>query len=212
MDEAAGFDVKDKKARLSNDQYKLKQLGNTDADIALKDQLNASIRDSQARIADAEAKMQEADIDPKAADVLHKQRMAGLDFKKALVRNTSEDGQTINVDKLLTASKNLRFTKYGDRLSQFFGSDEAADDFMSSLKQAQKAGAHAVRVRKVALWTAAALGVTGVGAKIIHGLAEEKGNENQNTGHWFFASRASGHRKLWSKWRLSPQYCDRFRI
>jgi hypothetical protein len=169
MDDAAGFDVKAEKLQLANDQYKLKQLGNTDADIALKEKLNASISDSQARISDAESKMRDANIDPKAADVLHKQRMAGIDFKKALVQNTSADGQTVNVDGLLNASKKLRFTKYGDRLSQFFGSDKAADDFMSNLQQAQKTGVQAVQTRKNALWIAGALGVSGVGAKIIHG-------------------------------------------
>ena len=63
MDEAAGFDVKDAKAQLKNDQYNLKQLGNTEADNTAREKLTESIADSQARIADAEAKVQQAGID-----------------------------------------------------------------------------------------------------------------------------------------------------
>ena len=74
--------------------------------------------------------------------------MAGLDFKKALVKNTNPDG-TVNVDGLLSATKNLRFTKYGDRLQQFMGSD-GADEFMSQLQQAQDLGAHAMKAQKIA--------------------------------------------------------------
>jgi hypothetical protein len=150
MDEAAGFDVKAEKLQLSNDQYKLKQLGNTDADIAQKGKLIESINDSEARIADAEAKMKEAGVDPKSADAIHQQRMAGSDFKKALFKNTSADGQSVNVDGLLNAGKSLRATKYGDRLEQFFGSPEAADKFMADLGQMQKLGAHAIKVQKIA--------------------------------------------------------------
>ena len=111
--------------------------------------------------------MKEAGIDPDAADVIHKQRMAGNDFRKALIKNTSADGQSVNVDGMLKASKALRFAKYGDRLEQFLGSKEAADSFMSDLQQAQELGAHAVKAHKVALWVAkyvlpAAVG-TGIG-------------------------------------------------
>ncbi len=163
MDEAAGFDVKAEKAQLANDQYKLKQLGNTDADIALKDKLNASIKDSQARIADAESKMQDAGVDPTEADVLHKQRMAGADFRKALIQNTNSDGQTVNVDGLLNAAKKLQYTKYGDRLQQFFGTPEAADNFMSNLEQAQKQGISAAKKQQLAKWIG---GVVGLGAVV----------------------------------------------
>jgi hypothetical protein len=148
VDDAVGFDLKAEKASLANDQYKLAQLGNTDADITARGNLTEAINDSQDRIAEAEEKLQEAGIDPKAADTLHQQRMAGIDFKKALVKNTNPDG-TINVDGLLSASKNLRFTKFGDRLQQFMGSD-GADEFMVQLQQAQDLGAHAMKAQKIA--------------------------------------------------------------
>jgi hypothetical protein len=53
------------------------------------------------------------------------------------------------VDGLLSASKNLRFTKFGDRLQQFMGPD-GADEFMSQLQQAQDLGAHAMKAQKIA--------------------------------------------------------------
>jgi hypothetical protein len=156
MDDTAGFDVKAEKQQLANDQYKLKQLGNTDTDVTQRGNLIESINDSQQRIADAEAKMKEAGVDPAEADGIHKQRIAGTDFKKALVKSTNPDG-SVNIDSLLNGSKNLRFTKYGDRLQQFFGSKEAADNYITQLEQMQKLGAHAVKMQRV--------------AKIIGGLA-----------------------------------------
>ena len=145
MDDTVGFDLKAEKAQLSVDKYRLAQLGNTDADAATRGDLIEAINDSTDRITDAESKLQEAGIDPKAADTLHQQRMAGNDFKKVLVRSTNPDG-TINVDQLLKGSKNLRFDKRGDRLSQFMG-DDGADSFMSDLQHAQKLGANAIRRR-----------------------------------------------------------------
>jgi hypothetical protein len=158
-DDAAGFDVKAEKANLKNDQYKLKQLGNTDADNDAREKLTAAIQDSQARISDAETKMQEAGIDPKEADQLHQQRMAGQDFKKVIVKNTNSDG-SVNVDGLLRDSKNLRFNKFGDRLQQFLGSPEAADDLVSKLDQMQKLGAHAVKAQKIAAWIGGGVAAT----------------------------------------------------
>jgi hypothetical protein len=92
--------------------------------------------DSTDRITEAEGKLKAAGIDPKAADAIHQQRMAGMDFKKVLVRSTQPDG-SVNVDKLLAQSNNLRYSRYGDRLSQFFGSKDAADAWIQS-KEAQK--------------------------------------------------------------------------
>src|ERR1019366_3048078 len=66
MDETAGFDVKGEKAPLAHDKYKLKQLGNTDADVPQKGNLIDAINDSTDRITEAESKMQDAGIDPKA--------------------------------------------------------------------------------------------------------------------------------------------------
>lgn len=160
VDDAAGFDVKEAKLGLKNDQYSLQQLGNTEADKAARVKLQASIADSTKRIGDAEAKLSAAGIDPKAADALHTSRMAGVDFKNSLVRATAPDG-TINVDKLLNQSKVLRFSKRGDRLAQFMGKD-GADRYMAHLQAAQDAGTAAVHKQQIAKWLT--VGVLGLGA------------------------------------------------
>lgn len=145
IDKTAGFDLKEAKLQLKNDQYNLKQLGNTPADQASAKTLKASIADSTKRISDAEAKLKTAGIDPKAGDVFHTQRMAGEDVQKALVKNTGPDG-TINAKGLAKDFKNLRFNKRGDRLAQYMGPD-AADDIVDQLTQAQKAGEKAVKLQ-----------------------------------------------------------------
>jgi hypothetical protein len=147
VDDIAGFDVKAEKLALSNDQYSLKQLGNTDADNAARIKLNESIEDSTKRISDAETQLKTAGVDPKQADNINKAMKAGEQFKTLLVRNTNPDG-TVRVDSLLNGAKVLRFNpKYGDRLAQFFGQGgdpgagkAAADNFIADLQAAQKAG------------------------------------------------------------------------
>jgi hypothetical protein len=150
VDDTAGFDVKAEKFQLANDQYKLKQLGNTDADVQQRGNLIESINDSEQRIADAETKMKAAGIDPKAADAIHQQRMAGQDFKKSLIKNTNPADQSVNVQGLLKDAKNLQFSKYGDRLEQFFGSKDAANSYVTELQNADQMGVHALKAQKVA--------------------------------------------------------------
>jgi hypothetical protein len=149
VDDAVGFDLKAEKQQLSNDQYKLSQLGNTDADINTRGNLIEAINDSESRIAEAEGKLKTAGIDPKVADTIHQQRMAGMDFKKALVSSSAPDGSSIDVDKLLNASKLLRFNKFGDRISQFMGGDANADAYMEQLQKAQAAGVHAMKTQAI---------------------------------------------------------------
>ena len=151
LDDAAGFDLKAERDALKNDQYKLNQLGNTAADQRARTRLQASITDSQQRIAQAEDALKAKGIDPRSADALNTRWKAGLAFKKLLIQNTSADGQAVNVDNFLNGAKKLRFDpKFGDRLTQFFGSPEKADAFMGQLEQAQQQGVHALRVQRIA--------------------------------------------------------------
>jgi hypothetical protein len=170
VDDLAGFDLKAEKAQLANDQYKLSQLGNTDADITQRRNLNEAINDSQDRITAAEQKLKAAGVDPDAADAKFKQVMAGQDFKKALVRSTSPDGGSVDVDKLLTQSKNLRFAKNGDRLAQFFGSKDAADAYMDQLQRAQQLGIHAMKVQRLARWAGGIAGTAVLGSGVVKGI------------------------------------------
>jgi len=149
IDKAAGFDVKAEKQALANDQYKLKQLGNTDADVTQRGNLIDSINDSETRIADAETKLKAAGLSSDYPDFVHKTKMAAGDIKKALINNVSSDGQTVNINGFLNAAKKLRFAKYGDRIAQFVGSEARADKFMSDIEQAQKLGKSAQSVQNI---------------------------------------------------------------
>lgn len=169
LDDAAGFDVKELRNKMSNDQYKLKQLGNTDADKSAAEKLNSSIEDAKTRIADAEKKVGAAGIDPKEADNLFKSRKAGEDLKKALVSATSPDGETVNVDKLMEGAKKLRFNKYGDRLSQYLGK-EGADELLHKLQAAQDLGQSAVKKQQIAKWVTGGVGLAGVEEAVRHTL------------------------------------------
>lgn len=162
QDDAAGFDVKETRAKLKDAEWKVKQ---PEIDDATRERLTKTISESKQSITDAEGKLKEAGVDPKQADTLHQQRMAGQDFKKALIQNVSPDGESVNVDSLLNASKKLRFSKYGDRLEQFMGK-EGADSFMQELEKAQKAGVHGLKTQKIAVMVAkwVAGGIVGGGA------------------------------------------------
>ena len=170
IDDTVGFDLKELKTQLGNDQYNLQQLGNTTADVAQRKALQASITDSTQRIAQAEAKLRTAGIDPKAGDVLFKAGQAGADFKNVLVRATKADG-TVDVDKLVTQSKALRFGRRGDRLAQYMGQgnaaagQKAADEYMNQITAAQQAGVKAMRMQRIAEWVGGIIGAgTAVGA------------------------------------------------
>jgi hypothetical protein len=149
VDDAVGFDLKAEKTQLANDQWKLKQLGNTDADVTARGNLIDSINDSQDRITEATQTLRDAGIDPGAADTLHQQRMAGSDFRKSLVKNTNAGDGSLNIDGLLNDAKNLQNNKFGNRLEQFMGPDGAAE-YVSQLKKMQAQGASAANAQRIA--------------------------------------------------------------
>lgn len=159
VDDVVGFDLKAEKQALANDQYKIKQLGNTPADQAARKATQAAIDDSTNRIAIAEAKLKAANVDPAAADQLFTKQKAAETMRKVIANSTLPDG-TVKVDSLIRQSQALRFTKYGDRLEQLMGK-QAAQQYMDDLVAAQKAGIHAMKVQKIALWTAGLLGLSG---------------------------------------------------
>jgi hypothetical protein len=142
----AGFDVQQAKEQLGAAQTRLKLTEGTEStDIA--QQARQQISELQEKLASAE------ENDPalmKAADQAHSKYAGAIQFRKALVRATDVDG-TVDVPKLLTASKNLRFTKWGDQLGSFMGKAQA-DEYMGTLEKMRDMGAHAVKVQNLAKW------------------------------------------------------------
>jgi hypothetical protein len=146
--EKAGFDVRQAKEQLTSAQQRLKLMEGTDS-VDIADQARQQVAELQEKLASAN------DADPalmKAADQAHGKYAAAQQFRKALVRASDVDG-TVNVPKLLTASKNLRFTKYGDQLEAFMGKAQA-DEYMQHLEAMRDMGAHAATVQNVAKWVA----------------------------------------------------------
>jgi hypothetical protein len=158
-DAVAGFDTKTAEQDLVDYQRAVKQPGQS-AEVI--ERTNTKIADIKSKLADAQGAMKEAGIDPKEAPRLFQSQKAGSDFKKALVRNTDVNG-VVKVDPFITSLKNLQFSKYGNRLEQFFGKD-GATSLMGNLQQAQADGVHAIKVRAIAKWVAG--GIAGVGGAI----------------------------------------------
>jgi hypothetical protein len=169
IDDTVGFDLKAEKLKLKDTQYAVKQPG---ADTA---GLQAEINDSTKRIADANTKLAAAKIDPKSGDVLNTSWEAGKSFKNVLTRATAPDG-SINVDQLLSGSKNLRFNKWGDRLAQFMGKGDVdagkplADAYIEQLQGAQKAGVHAMKVNNISKWVGGIMGSSALGTGTYEGV------------------------------------------
>lgn len=165
VDDTVGFDLKQLRDKVATDEYNLKQLGSSDPDKTGR--LIEAINENKDRITQAEDKLQQAGINPKGADSLNKSLMAGKEFKKLIVKATNTDG-AVDLDKLVEGSKALRFSKYGDRLSQFMGKD-GAEKYMGDLDKMQKLGVHAIKRQKaaeLALRYGAPLVAGGAGAAI----------------------------------------------
>lgn len=167
--EAAAYKVQDdlapglkaNRTKLINTNRAIDALTDTPEDVTKEAALEKSRTGLMDKIADSEDALKQAGVDPKAADVLHTQRMAGEDIKASIIKNTDLTDGSLNVKGLLNDAKKMRFTDYGDRLEQFFGSKQAADTYVTKLANMQKLGAHAVAARVV---TALLAGVVGLGA------------------------------------------------
>jgi hypothetical protein len=167
LDDASGFDLKAAKDQLKLDQRAAKQPGVTPENLKT---IQNRIADTTDHITQAEKNLTDQGIDPKEGDRIHTARMAGQDFKAKLIQSTDDAGN-VDVDKLLAKGKMLRFSKYGDRLTQFMGK-EGADAFMNDLQDAQKAGIKSVNrnviAGKIAKW---------VGGAVVTGAAGAAGYE-----------------------------------
>lgn len=163
--EKAGFDVRQAKAQLESARIRLGLTEGTEsADIA--SQAKTQIEELENKLSTAHK------ADPRlmrAADQAHAKYNAAVQFRTTLAKATDVDG-TVDVDALLDASKNLRFTKGGDQLARFLGTD-GADEFMQDLEHMRDIGAHAVKMQKLAKWVAKIAG----GAAVLEGVSAARG-------------------------------------
>jgi hypothetical protein len=175
QDKVAGFDMKSLHDKLDATEEQIRNLTETEEDVAKEAKLEKSRTAIMDKIQEAKGRLRQAGVDPEQAEGFYKQRKAAEDFKKVIVQQASSDGQSVNVDGLLESAKKLRFNKYGDRLEQFMGTD-GANQFMQKLQDAQKLGVHAVKMR----WIAASLPVVGgaasEGMRLIKGITSAASN------------------------------------
>lgn len=151
----AGFDVQQAKSQLAGARERLKLTEGTES-VDLADQAKQQISELEKKLSDA------SKTDPvlsRAANQANDKYSAAVQFRQTLAKATDVNG-TVDVDKLLDAAKNLRFTKQGDRLQAFMGTRNA-DAFMEELEHMRDIGAHAMKVQKFAKWVA---GIAGAGA------------------------------------------------
>lgn len=159
FDDAAGVDYRDLQSKLSDVEWKIKQ--------ALDPETEARLTDARNQIADkietAKQTAQAQGVDPSVldqADSHFKQASALQDLQKKLFKNpsvvagdtTKGAAETVDVDTAIKTLQRLdQPTKYGNsRLVQALGSRKAADQLLSDLYSAQKAGQSAINARKLA--------------------------------------------------------------
>jgi hypothetical protein len=166
VDKVAGFDYKKMKDTLVANERKLAQIGNSNPDLAGR--TIEDINDARDQIAKADAALKEAGISTDTADTINARWEDGhaiqADLRRAKLPNGDYDGK-----KLLTDARQMRNTRYGDRLARFFGSKDAADQYVLSLEKAVNDAQAAQHARRVAgVLTSAAVIGSGVLGKIFH--------------------------------------------
>jgi hypothetical protein len=188
IDRAAGTDFKALNDKLSNTEYQIRQLTETEEDVAKEAQLEKS---RTALIEKIEAAKQEAlknGVDPKtldAADQSFKQANALKDVEAKVFKNTSVikgnvvhgTTETVNVDAAVKALQKLQdIEKFGgSRLEQAFG-QEGAKAVLDDMYSAQRAGVKAMtrqqwatRIAKLGL----TVGGLTLGGHILHAALAE---------------------------------------
>lgn len=188
IDRAAGTDFKALNDKLSNTEYQIRQLTETEEDVAKE----AALEKSRSALIDKiEAAKQEAiknGVDPKvldAADESFKQANALKDVEAKVFKNTGvvkgniahATPETVNVDSAVKALQKLQDTEKfsGSRLEQAFGKEGAAK-VLDDMYAAQRAGVKAMTRQQ---WAAriAKLGLTAgglaVGGHVLHAALTE---------------------------------------
>lgn len=176
IDQAAGTDFKALNEKLSNTEYQIRQLTETEEDVAKESKLEASRTAIMDKIEAAKQAAKEAGVDPKVldqADAQFKQARALSDLETKVFKNTgvikgnaaSGSAETVDVDKAVTQLQKLMDkTRYGgSRLEQALGKD-GARALLDNMYEAQRSGQKAIKVQQVAKWVASVIGAGSVAA------------------------------------------------
>ena len=174
VDTAAGTDFKALYEKLDNTESQIRELTDTEEDVAKEAKLEKSRQGLIDKINDAKAQAQSRGVDPKLldqADAQFKQKSAMQDVETKLFKNPNViEGnaaygtpETIKLDSATKVLQKLKdTTKYGgSRLEQAFGK-EGADNLLRNMYEAQRNGVRAASRQDIAKWVAKAAGVSGL--------------------------------------------------
>ncbi len=182
VDEAAGTDFKALREKLENTEYQLRQLTETEEDVAKEAQLEKSRVAIMDKIDAAKKQAVQAGVDPKTleqADEQFKQAGALKDLQAKIFKNPNIVAgnkavgaeESINVNQAVKELQKLQDnTKFGaPRLEQAIGK-QGAQALLKDMYAAQKAGVQAMTRQQWAARLAKAAAATGVGYGALHGI------------------------------------------
>jgi hypothetical protein len=189
VDKAAGTDFKALNEKLENTEYNLRQLTETEEDVAKEAALEKSRVAIMDKIEAAKQQAIQAGVDPKLleqADAQFKQASALKDLQTKVFKNTNVISgnqamgaeESINVNSAVKELQKLQDnTKFGtSRLEQALGK-EGAEGLLRDMYAAQKAGIKAIKNRemlaKFAKWAAYGGGALAGGKMIFHSVLGE---------------------------------------
>jgi hypothetical protein len=171
IDQAAGTDIKELRKKLSNTEYQIRNLTDTEADQALEGKLEESRRGLIDKIEQAKQDAIAKGVDPKTldqADAAYGKAQALQEVEKVLKNPSNIIGnarvgqeESINVDSTIRALQKLQYSdKFsGSRLEQALG-EQASNALLGKLYEAQRLGQSAIKARVVAEWITG--GIAGV--------------------------------------------------
>ena len=187
IDDAAGTDFKALNEKLENTEYQIRNLTETEEDLAKEGALEKSRQGIIDKIAQARQAAIDNGVDPKLldeADQQFTQAQALRDVEARVFKNPSvvkgnvkfKTPETVDVDAAIKTLQRLQDNeKYGaPRLEQALGK-EGADGLLKDLYEAQRAGQTALKRQQFAKMVAKYVGLSaGVayGGHLLHALGE----------------------------------------
>jgi hypothetical protein len=166
IDKAAGTDFKALNEKLDNTEYQIRQLTETEEDVAKEAQLEKARTATVDKIAAAKQQALDNGVDPKLLDKAHsqfKQASALKDLEAKVFKNPNivkgnvafGTDETVDVNQAVKAFQKMQDTqKYGSsRLEQALGKD-GANALLKDMYAAQAAGTKALSRQKIAVMLA----------------------------------------------------------